>query len=104
MMGTSFSQTLEMERTPPKMTAATSTTITRPTAQAGTGSDEVMMPVMAEACTAEPVPMVATTAKAAKATAPSLAHQGTVPSARLKARSHTYMAPPSMLPLWSRTR
>ena len=48
--------------------------------------------------------MVAMMAKAAKATAPSVAHQGTLPSLRAKARFHTNMAPPSMDPLLSRTR
>ena len=62
------------------------------------------MPEMAADCTAEPVPMVAMMAKAAKATAPSVAHQGTLPSLRAKARFHTNMAPPSIDPLLSRTR
>ena len=48
--------------------------------------------------------MVAITAKAANATAPSLAHQGTLPLERLNARSHAYIAPPSISPLWSFTR
>ena len=100
MMGTSHSHTREMERTPPNTTAETAITMTMATTQLGmAGIDEVMMPDMAEACTAEPVPMVATTAKPANATAPSFAHQGTVPSLRLNARSHTYMTPPSICPL-----
>ena len=94
-----------MEFTPPKMTAATATTITTPTTTAGmAGTDEVTMPEMAAACTAEPVPMVAMTAKAANNTAPTVAHQGTLPSARAKARFHTNMAPPIMAPDLSRTR
>ena len=48
--------------------------------------------------------MVAMTAKAAKDTAPSVAHHGTLPSGRAKARFHTNMAPPSMAPDLSRTR
>ncbi len=105
MTGTSHSHTRAMEFTPPKMTAATATTTTRPTATAGmAGMDEVTMPEMAAACTAEPVPMVAMIAKAAKATAPSVAHQGTVPSGRAKARFHTNMAPPIIWPRRSRTR
>ena len=68
------------------------------------GAFAAMMPVMADACTADPVPTVATTANAANAAAPVFAHQGVDPSARLKPRSHTYMAPPSMVPAWSRTR
>ena len=94
-----------MERTPPNTTTDTAITMTIATAQFGTaGIDEVMMPDMADACTAEPVPMVAMMAKPANATAPSFAHHGVVPSARLNARSHTYMAPPSIWPLRSRTR
>ena len=105
MTGTSFSHTCEMDCTPPKMTMPTSTTMAMPTAQSGMpGIEDVIMPVMDVACTAEPVPMVATTANAANAMPPSFAHQGRVPSLRVKARSHTYMAPPSMLPAWSRTR
>ena len=105
MMGTSHSHTRAIEFTPPKITAATATTITTPTATAGmAGTDEVTMPEMAAACTAEPVPMVAMTAKAAKDTAPSVAHHGTLPSGRAKARFHTNMAPPSMAPVLSRMR
>jgi hypothetical protein len=48
--------------------------------------------------------MVAMIAKAAKATAPSVAHQGTVPSGRAKARFHTNMAPPIIWLRRSRTR
>lgn len=48
--------------------------------------------------------MVAIMAKAAKDTAPSVAHHGTLPSGRAKARFHTNMAPPSMAPDLSRTR
>ncbi len=78
MMGTSHSHTRAMEFTPPNTTAETATTTAMATAQLGmTGTEEVMMPDMADACTAEPVPMVATTAKPANATAPSFAHQGT---------------------------
>ena len=77
MNGTSFSATLEMDFTPPKITSATAMAITSAIAQSGTpGKLDSMMPVMAADCTAEPVPMVAITAKAANATAPSLAHQG----------------------------
>ena len=106
MTGTSFSHTEAMVCTPPKMTTATSTTMAMPMSHVGTpGAFAAMMPVMADACTAEPVPMVATTANAANATAPVFAHQAaTVPSARLKPRSQMYMAPPSMVPAWSRTR
>ena len=113
MNGTSFSHTLEMDSTPPKMTTLTSTTMTMPTPHAGTGTFEVMMPAIADACTADPVPMAAMAANAANATAPAFAHAGTRPPApasrppsplRRNARSHTYIAPPSMAPLWSRTR
>ena len=105
MTGTSRSHTAAMVFTPPKMTTATSTTITMPMSHTGTpGAFAAMMPVMADACTADPVPTVATTANAANATAPVFAHKGVDPSARLKPRSHTYMAPPSMVPAWSRTR
>ena len=105
MNGTSFSATLEMDFTPPKITSATAMAITSAIAQSGTpGKLDSMMPVIAADCTAEPVPMVAITAKAANATAPILAHQGTLPSERLNARSHAYIAPPSISPLWSFTR
>ena len=95
------------------MTTDTSTTMITPTIHAGTSTFEVMMPDMADACTAEPVPMAAMAANAANATAPSFAHQGVCPpglgsrlpsALRLNARSQMYMAPPSMAPLWSRTR
>ena len=113
MKGTSFSQTLDMDSTPPKMTTETRITITTPTAHAGTATFEVMMPAIADACTADPVPMAAMAANAANATAPSFAHQGVRPpgpgsssplSLRRNARSQMYMAPPSMAPLWSFTR
>ena len=100
MNGTSFSHTLEMDSTPPKMTTETSTTIAMPIAQAGIhGAFDAMMPVMADACTAEPVPMAAMDAKAAKAIAPRRAHQGAFPSFLENARSQMYIAPPSISPL-----
>ncbi len=105
MMGTSNSHTREMERTPPKMTSATNAEMTRPTTQVGRPSKlPHMMPVMAEDCTAEPVPRVAMAANRANATAPRPAHQGVEPSSRTKARFHAYMAPPIISPLWSFTR
>ena len=105
MKGTSFSHTVETVFTPPKMTSDTRTAITRAISHSGMpGKLDSMMPVMAADCTAEPVPMVATIANKANDTAPSLAHHGMDPSLRLNARSHAYMAPPSISPLWSLTR
>ena len=105
MNGTSFSHTFEMDSTPPKMTTETNTTMAMPMIHTGIhGAFETMMPVMADACTAEPVPIAAMAANAAKATAPMRAHQGVEPSLRLKARSHMNIAPPSISPLWSFTR
>ena len=105
MKGTSFSHTFEMNWMPPKMTSDTMMTMASPMPQAGTpGRLEVMMPVMAEDCTAEPMPNEAMAANRANAPAPSMAHQGVLPSLPLKARRHAYIAPPSMLPLWSSTR
>ena len=99
MMGTSFSQTVAMLLTPPKMTSATSAQMIIARTHLGMkGKFPQMIPVIAEACTAEPVPKVATTAKAAKSTAPSFAQPGVLPSGRLNARSHAYMAPPSISP------
>ena len=75
MIGTSFSHTLEMLRTPPKMTKATASAITRAIASVGMpGKLDWMMPVMAADCTAEPVPSVAITANTQKSTAPRWAH------------------------------
>ena len=99
MKGTSFSQTLVMDLTPPNMTTATNTAMMSDTTHLGImGKFPHMMPVIADDWTAEPVPSVATTAKAAKRTAPSLAQKGTEPSGRLNARSQAYMAPPSICP------
>ena len=105
MNGTIASHTLASHFTPPKMTNETNTMMAKPTAQFGTaGKFAVMTPVSAEACTAEPMPNAAMAASAANATAPTLAHTGTLPSLRTKPRSHAYMAPPSISPLWSLTR
>ena len=57
-----------------------------------------MMPVIADACTADPVPIAAIAAKSANATAPTRAYQGTLPFF-VNPRCQAYMAPPSMLPL-----
>ena len=62
-----------------------------------------MMPVMALDCTAEPMPNEATAANSANAPAPKRPHHGALPSFS-NARRHAYIAPPSMLPLWSFTR
>ena len=60
--------------------------------------------VIAEDCTADPMPKEAMAAKAANRMAPTRAQTGTEPSLRTKPRSQAYMAPPNMLPLWSFTR
>ena len=60
--------------------------------------------VMALVCTAEPMPKMVKQAMMANQMASTLAHQGTVPSSRLKRCSHTCMAPPIMLPRTSFTR
>ena len=105
MMGTSFSQTVAMLLTPPKMTSATNTQMMIASTHLGMkGKLPQMMPVIADDCTAEPVPRVAMMAKVAKRTAPSLAQKGVVPSSRLNARSQAYMAPPIISPRWSLTR
>ena len=62
-----------------------------------------MIPVMALACTALPVPMAAMAAKSANSTAMAFAQRGTFPLFA-NARSQAYMAPPSISPLWSFTR
>ena len=104
MNGTRASHTLVSHLMPPKMTSDTSTTSTRPTTHWGTpGRFSTMTSLTALACTAEPMPNDASAARAAKAMAPTLAHQGVVPFF-LKARSQAYMAPPSISPLWSLTR
>ena len=105
MKGTSFSHTFEMTFTPPKMTTDTMMTMASPMPQAGTpGRFVEMTSVMAEDCTAEPMPKDAMAANRAKAPAPSSAHHGVLPSLSVKPRFHAYMAPPSMSPLWSFTR
>ena len=104
MNGTSFSHTFEMILMPPKMTRDTMMTMARPMPQVGTpGAFDVMMPVMALDCTAEPMPNEATAANSANAPAPKRPHHGVLPSFS-NARRHAYIAPPSMLPLWSFTR
>ena len=105
MNGTSASQTFERIWMPPKSTMATEMTMARPTAQSGTpGKLETTTSTMEPDCTAEPMPNAAMDANTANATAPSFAQPGVLPSLRLKARSHAYMAPPSISPLWSLTR
>ena len=105
MKGTSFSQTLAMVLTPPKITTATRIVMTMASTHLGMrGKLPQMMLVIAEDWTAEPVPRVAMTANRANKTAPAFAHMGVVPSERLKARSQAYMAPPIISPLWSFTR
>ena len=86
------------------MTMDTMMTMARPMPQVGTpGALDVMIPVMALDCTAEPMPNEATAANRANAPAPSKPHHGVLPSFS-NARRHAYIAPPSMLPLWSFTR
>ena len=63
-----------------------------------------MTVVMEFDCTAEPMPNDAMAANSAKSTAPAFAHAGTEPSGRVNARSHAYMAPPSISPPESFTR
>ena len=86
------------------MTMDTMMTMARPMPQAGMpGKFDMMMPVMALDCTAEPMPNEAIAANSANAPAPSRPHHGVLPSFS-NARRHAYIAPPSMLPLWSFTR
>ena len=100
MKGTSFSHTFEMTFTPPKMTTDTMMTMANPMPQAGTpGRFVEMTSVVAEDCTAEPLPKDAMAANRAKVPAPSSAHQGVLPFLSVKPRFHAYMAPPSMSPL-----
>ena len=83
MIGTSFSQTRAMSWTLPNTTSATSTTTIAPSSHDGTsGTVAWMMLTMALDCTAEPVPSAATAANRANAPAPSIAHQGQLPSLR----------------------
>ncbi len=63
-----------------------------------------MTSVIALDCTAAPMPSAATPASNANAPAPNIAHHGTEPSSRVKARRHAYIAPPSMRPSLSFTR
>ena len=58
-----------------------------------------MTSVMAEDCTAEPMPKDAMAANRAKSPGAGSAHQGVLPFLSVKPRFHAYMAPPSMSPL-----
>ena len=99
MIGTKRSHTSEMIRTPPKMTTATRRTMITPMIHGAISIPlEVMMPVIADACTAEPVPIAAMAAKSANATAPKRANHGVVPFF-MNPRCQAYIAPPNMFPL-----
>ena len=104
MKGTSFSQMEEMDLTPPYMTTRPEPAITVDTTRGSTGKLSQTTPVMAEVCTAPPMPRMARPAKMAKVMAMALANQGTEPSGRRKRSSQMYMAPPIIWPLAFFTR
>ena len=60
--------------------------------------------VIALVCTADPMPKIVKHAKTLNQMAANFAHQGTLPSGRLKRCSHTCMAPPIISPFESMVR
>ena len=104
MKGTSFSQMPETVLRPPTMMRSALPHTTAATIQGSTPKLALATEVMALVCTAEPMPKMVKHAMTANQMAATLAHQGMVPSGRLKRCSHTCMAPPAMWPRESLTR
>lgn len=110
MKGTNFSQIFEIPFTPPKIVSAVTAQITIAKIHCGTtGKKNETDSEIAEAWIAEPVPSVAIAVNKAKQIAPKRAHCGVVLTfapffLRWNAYSHTYIAPPHMVPFLSFTR
>ncbi len=83
MMGTSFSQMLEMVPRPPMMMSRADPHTMADTIQGSTPKFAWATEVMALVCTAEPIPKMVKQAMMANQMAQTFAHHGTVPSARL---------------------
>ena len=89
MKGTRRSQTVEMLFTPPKMTSPASAHTRTPTESGAMWNDSSITVEMAFTCTPQPMPSVASAVNSANSRARCF-----MP----KARSNTYIAPPSVRP------
>ena len=83
MMGTSFSQMLEMVPKPPMMISRALPHTIAATIQGSTPKFACATEVMALVCTADPTPKMVRHAMTANQMAMNFAHHGTVPSGRL---------------------
>ena len=104
MKGTSFSQILETFFRPPTITNRADPHTIAAGIQGSMPKFAWTTLVIALVCTAEPIPKIVKQAITANQIAASFAHQGTVPSGRLKRCSHTCIAPPIIWPRQSFTR
>ena len=89
MIGTRYSVTRPIRLIPPRMTAAVTTTSTRPVAQVGTSNVARITSATELACTMFPMPKAAVAVSSAK----SVPSQG-----RPRPWLSTYIAPPRIVP------